>query len=115
MKINYEDLRSRFLRKVFNKWSCANTYDSNYKCVGDFPCVYFFVSFNLNTGEKEIVYVGSTTNLVRRYRVHRIPNLIRNENVASMLFFKEMNNGFYDFERKLIKKLRPKFNVQHKK
>lgn len=105
-------LRKKFFDLVKNKWYCKNTYDSNYKEPPARPGVYFFASLDPCTMHLEIVYIGSSTNLSQRYGVHRIPNLIENETPKkySIFYFKPMKTGFYDYEMKLIKKLKPKYN-----
>jgi len=109
-------LRKRFLHFVEDRWFCLNTYDTNYKALPQRAGVYFFVDFDLTKRLFDIVYVGSSTNLFLRYKSHKIPMKIQSKvGHASVLYFIEMDAGFYDKEIKMIKKLRPKFNAQHKK
>ena len=109
-----KELRHRFFRFVENKWDCYNTYDKNYKDLKHKSGVYFFISTDIRKGDIDIVYVGSTTNLLSRYKSHKIPDKIEScEWKYASFFFKEMKRGFYDYEIKLIKKLSPLFNTQH--
>ena len=108
-------LRKRFLQKYDSVWSCHNTYDPNYKDVPVKSGVYFFVKLNMVTWQRDMVYVGSSTNLAVRYKAHLIKDKIEKEKDYMFLFyFKEMKKGFYDYEIKLIKALQPELNKQHK-
>jgi len=109
-------LRKRFLDHITTKWFCYNTYDRTWKDLSAKSGVYIFVAFNYILEEREIVYVGSSVNLRQRYKIHKVPTKIHalGQNIFSILFFIEMEKGFYDYERKLINKLKPSFNVQHK-
>lgn len=82
----------------------------------EIPCVYSIISIHLDDKSLDVEYVGSSTKLASRYRCHRIPTLVERENPdkITLLFYKPMNSGFYDYEIKLIKKLKPKYNKQHK-
>lgn len=108
------ELRKRFLKIANKKWYCYNTYDRNYKDLSNKSGVYFFVRFNSGTKEADIVYIGSSVNLKERYRGHNIPAKIKQcQNCFHIFFFKEMDKRFYDYEIKLIKKLKPEYNYQH--
>lgn len=109
------ELRQRFMLYNWDRWSCKHADGRNYKSLSPVSGVYYFVSFNGINNIRDIVYIGSSTNLQERYKVHKIPFVIREEKGCfQMLFFKEMEKGFYDFEIKLIKKLQPKLNKQHR-
>lgn len=109
-------LRERFFRLINQKWSCANTYDTNYKDLKNKSGVYFISRMSYITGKGEIVYVGSTVHLKTRYKSHNIRSMILSENsdFVPVFYFLEMKIGFYDYEIKLIKKLQPKYNTQHR-
>lgn len=110
---NHDLLRKRWLSFIRDKWYCKNTYDRNYKDVGNFSAVYFFVAFNWRTNESDIVYIGSTSNLFLRYKSHGAHNKIASlKDNYSVFYFKPMEKGYYDYERKLITKLKPLFNKQ---
>lgn len=103
-------LERRFLSHVERSWFCKNTYDKNYKEIGNFSSVYLFVCLNINTNKKNIVYIGSTLNLLSRYKSHNVPSLINAADCLSTLYFLPLEKGFYDYEVKLIRKLRPILN-----
>lgn len=77
-------------------------------------CVYVIIMFDFGSLNFEIAYVGSTIDLYTRYKSHKIPNKIQQLNKINLLYYKQMDKGFYDYELKLIKKLQPIFNKQHK-
>jgi excinuclease UvrABC nuclease subunit len=110
-------LRKKFLEYIERKWYCFNTYDKTYKDLIETSGVYIFVKFNRFTKEREIVYVGSSINLKQRRKIHKVPSKIERLDPDSfaILFFIEMKRGFYDYEIKLINRLKPIFNSQHKK
>ena len=109
--MNNKDLRIRFLKYVEKKW------EQNNHNLDDIPCIYVIAAyvFNLNgTFLRDIEYVGSTTKLKSRYKSHKIPMKIQESGKVNLLYYKPMDKGFYDYEMKLIKKLQPKYNRQHK-
>lgn len=77
-------------------------------------CIYVMISLNPLSKISDIVYVGSTTQLYSRYKSHIIPNKIQKTGNINLLYYMPMNKGFYDYEIKLIKKLQPIYNKQHK-
>lgn len=108
-------LRKRFLQRYESAWSCYNTYDPNYKNIPFKSGVYFFVKLNYRTLERDIVYVGSSTSLIVRFKAHAVKSKIEEEKDCMFLFyFKEIKKGFYDYEIKLIKAFQPELNRQHK-
>lgn len=111
-----ENLRKRFFSFVETKWWCANTYDTNYKEITNKSGVYFFAMLDIETKVKDILYVGSSVDLKTRYKGHNIYRKMEKDknNIPLFFYFIEMDKGFYDYERKLIKKLKPKYNTQHK-
>jgi hypothetical protein len=111
--MDYNELRKRFTQFVWDKW-IQNNHD-----LKDISCVYAIIEFSPFQNEplqsKEIVYVGSTTKLLSRYKSHKIPDIIRGQfGKFCLLFYLPMRKGFYDYEMKLIKKLKPLYNKQHK-
>lgn len=102
-------IRKRFTKFILKKW-IQNGHD-----LRDISCVYAMVSLDyLGTKEFDIEYIGSTTKLFSRYKSHKIPDKIQDTGKVSLLYYLPMNKGFYDYEIKLIKKLKPSFNKQHK-
>lgn len=106
--INPPYLRKRFLSVIKKGWTENN---HNLK---DIPCVYTILSFDYFEKELDIVYIGSTIKLFSRYKSHKIPAKIQKMGKINLLYYLPMEKGFYDYERKLIKKLQPLFNKQHK-
>jgi hypothetical protein len=101
--------RQRFARYVRRKWR-QNNHD-----LKDISCVYAMLSFDVyGTNIIDIDYVGSSVKLNSRYKSHKVPDRIRNEGKISIMYFLPMSKGFYDYEIKLIKSLKPKYNTQHK-
>lgn len=111
-----DKLRKRFFYLIKDKWNCRDTYDVNFKSLSKKSGVYFFAHFNYYNTEHDIVYVGSSSNLEARHHSHKIINKVLNISDGSfpVLYFLEMRKGFYDYEMKLIKKLQPIFNKQHR-
>jgi hypothetical protein len=104
------ELRSRFLKYILKKWQQN---DHNLK---EISCVYVIISLDIFTHQFDIEYIGSTTLLFSRYKSHKIPEKIqKTDNKISLMYYKPMDKGFYDYEVKLIKKLQPFYNKQHKK
>ena len=81
----------------------------------EIKCVYVIISIDYwNTKKVDIEYFGSTAKLYSRYKSHKIPQKIQNEDKLNLLYYLPMDEGFYDYEIKLINKLKPKYNKQHK-
>lgn len=110
MNKTYSDkLRRRFLNTIESKW-IKNNHD-----LQKVSCVYVIINYNcINPSIRDIEYIGSTTNLKYRYRSHKIPDKIQASGGINILYFIPMKTGFYDYEIKLINKLKPKYNKQHK-
>ena len=62
----------------------------------------------------DIDYIGSTTMLCSRYRSHKVPDKIQSAKRLNVMYYLPMKKGFYDYEIKLIKALKPLYNYQHK-
>lgn len=101
-------LRKRFTSFVMKKWEQNN---HNLKGIS---CVYAMISFDIYTKRKDIEYIGSTTNLLARYKSHKVPDKIQELGLINILYYLPMSKGFYDYEIKLIRKLQPRLNKQHK-
>lgn len=109
------DLCKKFHSLARRNWSTSNVWSDNYNEVPNKSGVYFIVLYDMMTTNRTLVYVGSSTNLYARYKSHNIIKKISTiENALFEFFFKEMEAGFYDYEIKLINKLKPLFNSQHK-
>lgn len=101
-------LNKRFTRRVLRKWK------QNERRFIEKPCVYVFIAFDICPTTFHIAYVGSTTNLYSRYKSHQITKKLYEDGLMWSMYFKEMDEGYYDYEKKLIKKLQPFYNKQHK-
>lgn len=101
-------LRQRFLKYIMKKWIMN---DHNLK---EISCVYVMVSWDYDNRTSDIAYIGSTTKLFSRYKSHNIPYRIQKTGNLNLMYFIPINKGFYDYEIKLIKRLQPIYNKQHK-
>ena len=101
------------LQKLTGKseWFTENTYNINFKKTPNKSGVYFLVGINFIPITKEIIYVGSSKNLKKRYMNHEV---IRNEssNYDFIKFYFIECDDFLTEEKKLIKKIQPKLNKQ---
>lgn len=103
----FMELRSRFASHVEQHWV------QNDHSLKDIPCVYAILGYDLFDKTKDIFYVGSTVRLNSRYKSHKVPAKIQALNKFNILYYLPMDSGFYDYEIKLIRKLKPMFNKQH--
>jgi len=101
-------LRHRFLEHIEKHW------EQNDHCLKSIPAVYAMIAYDFFDKSSDIVYFGSTTNLFLRYKSHKIPKKIQDSGKINILFFLPMDKGFYDYEMKLIRRLKPAYNRQHK-
>lgn len=103
-----QELRQRFLKHIRKHW-LQN--DHNLKPIS---AVYLMISMSYtdtpNDMKMDIVYVGSTTNLFLRYKSHKIPAKIQASGGLNLMYYLPMQKGFYDYEIKLIQRLKPIFN-----
>lgn len=78
--------------------------------------VYLILGCNTIQGGYDIFYVGKTKNIGKRWKSHNVPHKIFKElgYFPSFIFIAMPENLMENYEIKLIKKLRPKFNVRHK-
>jgi excinuclease UvrABC nuclease subunit len=101
-----------------DEWYTPNTYNRNYSSVPKSGGVYLIVShiyhFGLiPSGEYEILYVGSSKNLYNRYSSHNLLRELKEKYIYIHFYFYECDNH-YEIEKKLIKRIKPKYNVHHK-
>lgn len=101
-------LRQRFLPIIQNRWI------QNNHQLKDIPCVYAILEIDWINKKHDIAYIGSTIKLFSRYKSHKIPEKIQAKGMVNVLYYLPMNKGFYDYEIKLIRKLKPEFNKAHK-
>lgn len=102
-------LRQKFLRRIEKDWRM------NEHPPEEISCVYVIAGYaQVPAKASDIFYVGSTVNMFLRYKSHKAPRKIQELGYFNILYYLPMENGFYDYERKLIFKLQPTFNRQHK-
>ena len=101
-------LRKKFLKHAEKNWTLNN---HNLK---EISAIYLIASYGLLNEHRDIEYIGSTTNLFRRYKTHKVPQKIQSKGFMNILYFLPMKKGFYDYEIKLIRLLKPNYNRQHK-
>lgn len=101
---------------VESRWYTPNTYSCNFQKVPNAPGVYLLVFRYPNiehTGTfYKIMYVGSSSNLYKRYSCHevlRVLNIAYNGNVA--FYFKPTRN-YIEVEKNLIRLTEARFNTQ---
>lgn len=102
-------------------WFSPNTYNPNFGTPPTTPGVYCIKEFDLdyalkgNKPKQTVVYVGSTTNLLQRYKNHEVlKHLNKRRGFDYAFYFKPMPVGFYDLEISLIRRLQPVINQIHK-
>lgn len=99
---------------IEENWYTPNTYDANFKEPPTTPGIYLLVLFDLKTGGKEILYVGSAKNLSQRYGRHEVLRTLKIIYEYVRFYFKECED-YKTEEIKMIKLIRPKFNKQFNK
>ena len=102
------ELRKRFASHIESNWV------QNNHSLKDIPCVYAILGYDLFSKAKDIFYIGSTVRLHSRYKSHKVPAKVQSLNKVNILYYLPMDSGFYDYEIKLIRTLKPEFNRQHK-
>lgn len=93
-------------------WFTPNTYDKNFKAATATSGVYMLIAINLDTMDKQILYVGSAKNLLQRYSKHEVMRVASNYHEYIRFYFKETEN-YISEEIALIKKFKPILNKQH--
>jgi len=93
------------------EWKTPNTYDTNFSDPTDKAGVYLIMNYE-SEYKFEILYVGSAKNLKNRYKSHSLLNTLKMQNKYVRFYFKETANYLQD-EIKLIKSIKPKYNIKH--
>lgn len=104
-------------KKIFkeDEWRTPNTYCRNFKSAPASSGVYLLVTFALitmKTPKGQIVYIGSSKNLAARLRSHEVIEKLQKAGHYVRFYFKECAD-FIDEEKRLIRSIRPKFNIIH--
>lgn len=95
-------------------WFIHRNWIQNNHSLKNESCVYAILSYDIDAKDIEVAYVGSTTALCNRYRSHSVPGKVQAEGRINILYYLPKESGFYDYEIKLIRKLQPKYNKQHR-
>lgn len=102
---------------VFNpdEWKTPNTWGNNFDFPPNKPGIYMIVKPIVDvknlTVSFDILYVGSSRNLHKRYSNHEVLDKAKDEYGYVQFYFIEKENHFEE-EKKLIKIFQPKYNVQ---
>lgn len=110
--IEPKDLRKRFLSFLQTKWKWVNT-DEFIWNIPKVRGVYILVGSDILKDIYDIMYIGSSTNLKSRICLNH-PIIKKINTMNCIVYYLPVKNGFYDYEIKLISKLKPKFNKEHK-
>lgn len=96
-----------------NDWFTPNTYNTNFRELPKSKGVYLLVSTTF--GEKEcfyeVLYVGSSKNLINRYKNHEVKRELQEIYDYIQFYFKEVENHF-EVEKSLIKQIQPEYNTK---
>lgn len=93
-------------------WLTPNTYCLNFASPPARPGVYLFVVYTSPGDFGNIVYIGSSQNIALRYRGHPVKGHLYMNYWYVRFYFQPCENP-KDIEKALIKKWKPKFNIQH--
>jgi len=98
-------------------WLSPDTYGREFATAGDFPAVYMFMQVDFDLMEsrdykREIVYVGMSSSLARRWAAHPTLRKIKAEGLWVKRLFKPTPEGILRAEeRRYIQQFRPRWNV----
>jgi excinuclease UvrABC nuclease subunit len=92
-------------------WWCRNTYDTNFRNYPETGGVYIITTYDLDTHERTILYIGSAKNLKVRLKAHEVKRMLHYFYDYIAVFFLEFDD-FRQVEKELIRKYRPQFNKQ---
>jgi excinuclease UvrABC nuclease subunit len=98
-----------------NQWLTPNTYDKNFSFPDNSSGVYLLVntilSYTNKKVKREILYVGSSSNLIERYSKHEVMRVLKKTHDYIQFFFVKTEN-YKEIEKSLIKQIQPKHNTQ---
>lgn len=110
------EIVTRFLysngQPIFSEdsWTTPNTYYQNFKPVPKKSGVYLLVAYRESSSDGEIVYIGSSKNLSKRYSNHEVINKLEKSYWHVRFYFEECEN-YLEREKQLIKSIHPKYNI----
>lgn len=98
------------------EWFAPNTYSSNFKTPPHSSGVYLLIKPTVFRGrdkriEYQILYVGSSKNLYKRYSNHETLRVLKQLYGYVQFYFLEDENHL-ETEKELIKQIQPPFNTQ---
>jgi hypothetical protein len=99
-----------------NLWPSPHSRYGNYGFPPEGCGLYVILAYkDVVSGDFEIAYIGSSTNLRKRYHTHEIVRLINKDFPGgARLCYKEMDVDYLrQLEVDLIKLFKPRYNVQH--
>ena len=74
--------------------------------------VYFIVVNHIKFKSGEFIgYVGSSTNLMNRFKTHNKIKEFKKKGIYVNFYWAEIKNGFYDKEIKMIQLINPQYNT----
>ena len=98
-----------------NDWKTPNTYDCNFSYPPEKSGVYLIVfpiiNKHKNKYDYNILYVGSAKDLKKRYRSHEVMRMLR-ESYGYVQFYFKIEEHYREVEKRLIKLIQPKYNIQ---
>lgn len=112
-------MKNLFESKMFKRcgldikqWRSPNSYGNSFESPPNSPGVYILASINLSTRipKCEILYIGSSRNLLRRYKNHEVIKAL-NERYGFVKFYFLETESFYEEERRLIRTIKPRCNT----
>lgn len=101
-------------------WKSPNSFDRDFAPLPHKSGIYIIIEY-VQVGHGlnylgEVVYVGSSSNLSRRYKSHNILSKIYESGNMRTFHFIQIEGRFHEIEINMIRKWNPKYNkVKYKK
>lgn len=102
--------------EVFAKevdWFTPNVYSNNFEYPPDKAGVYVFIVYANPKDLGNVVYIGSANSLMKRYSGHPVKAALYQMYWYVRFYFIECDD-YREKEKNMIKKFKPKYNIQHK-
>ena len=108
--------------KKFKNWKTPNSYDKDYGEIPYSSGVYiittpiyeFTYDGNVIRIGQDILYIGQTQSLKKRYTGHNYLSILRIVYGYVQFYYKERKTDLGMVEKQMIEEYKPKFNVQYK-
>ena len=99
-----------YIEYNFKNWESTSRY--SYSEPPQNPGVYVFAKPEIIDGKTkhQILYIGSTKNIFKRYAGHEKRSIIKKNEGFYRFYFMECDD-YIQKEKELIKKLQPKYNI----